>query len=520
MTRGERLAPGIFARFVRELGRIRYRLLAVNLFLVLVPAAGLEFARVYERQLLDALERDMKNQAVLVRNLVENGLLRGDALDAIEHQRILTDSARATRTRIRLIHPSAGVVVDSHREGPPEGREPEPPALAPRVGVMARIRSLFGAYDLSSVARYTSESPEIRRIELRREVRQALSGERATATRIARSGVFLFLAEPIGTAGQRAGAVYVTRSTNPVLVELHRIRKGLFTVLGAAVSFGVLLTLLLAFTISRPIERLAGAARRIASGDAGASLPTGGGGEIGELASAFAEMTEKLEARHRFISEFAADVAHEFKSPLTSIRGAAELLAEGAADDPEARRRFLQNIELDAARLDRLVSRLLELSRVEASEELHQLVDARALIERAIERCQTPEGTVELEYTASRHVLRARESDLETALLNLLDNALRFSPPGEPVVVHASERAPDELVIRVTDRGPGIEPRNLARVFDRFFTTDAERDGTGLGLAIVKAVATTHGGTVSVESSPGEGATFTLALPFGTRRSS
>jgi two-component system sensor histidine kinase ChvG len=329
----------------------------------------------------------------------------------------------------------------------------------------------------------------------------------------------LFLAEPIGTAGQRAGAVYVTRSTNPVLVELHRIRQGLFTVLGVAVSFGVLLTLLLAFTISRPIERLAGAARRIASGDAGVRLPAGGG-EIGELASAFAEMTEKLEARHRFISEFAADVAHEFKSPLTSIRGAAELLAEGAADDPDARRRFLRNIELDAARLDRLVSRLLELSRVEASNELPQLIDARAVIERALSRCQTPEGAVELEYTASRHVVRARESDLETALLNLLDNALRFSPPGEAVVVHASERAPDELVIRITDRGPGIEPQNLTRVFDRFFTTDAERDGTGLGLAIVKAVATAHGGTVSVESSPGEGATFTLALPFGARRSS
>jgi two-component system, OmpR family, sensor histidine kinase ChvG len=517
MTRGERPAQRWLARLAGELGRIRYRLLAVNLFLVLVPAAGLEFARTYERQLLDALERDMKNQAVLVRSVVESSLLRGNALDAPEHQRILTDAARATRTRIRLIHPSSGVVVDSHRDGPPEGREPEPPALAPRVGVMAKIRSLFGAYDVSRVASRTREGPEIQQIELRYEVRRALAGERSVATRIARSGVFLFLAEPIGGAGQRAGAVYVTRSTNPVLVELHRIRQGLFTVLGAAVGFGVLLTLLLAFTISRPIERLAGAARRIAGGDAGVSLPAGGAGEIGELARAFAEMTEKLEARHRYISEFAADVAHEFKSPLTSIRGAAELLSEGAADDPEARRRFLQNIELDAARLDRLVSRLLELSRVEASEELPQLIDARTLIERALSRCQTPEGAVQLEYAASRRMLRARERDLETALLNLLDNALRFSPASEPVMVQVSEQEPDQLVICVADRGPGIEPANLTRVFDRFFTTDADRDGTGLGLAIVKAVATAHGGTVSVESTPGQGARFRLVVPFGRR---
>jgi two-component system sensor histidine kinase ChvG len=310
------------------------------------------------------------------------------------------------------------------------------------------------------------------------------------------------------------GAVYVTRSTSPVLFELHRIRKGLITVMTVALGFSVLLTLVLALTISRPLERLSRAARGIAAGEQDVPIPVGGGGEISELGRAFADMTQKLEARQRYISEFAADVAHEFKSPLTSIRGAAELLAEGAADDPEARRRFLRNIELDAARLDRLVSRLLELSRIETSEEQPQIVDLRALCQRAIERSETPDGAIVFSYESGIHLVRARESDLETALLNLLDNALRFSPPGVPVELSVrGEKKSPWVEIRVTDRGPGVPAEHLSRIFERFYTTDAERDGTGLGLAIVKSVAVAHGGVVGVFRPNEGGACFTVRLP-------
>lgn len=509
-ARAAKSAP-LLARLQHELGRIRYRLLVVNLFLVLVPAAGLEFARTYERQLLGALERDMANQAVLVRAALAESLLQGNELGAPEHQRILTEAARGTRTRVRLVHPEQGMVVDSHRAGPPEGAEPAPPPLAPN------LRSPESAQYGRSGNAPRAEPP----IEQRSEIQRAFAtGERALATRVARSAVFLFLAEPLTLPNARgvAGVVYVTRSTNPVLAELHRIRAGLLTVLGAAIGLAVLLTLLLSYAISRPIERLALAARRISGGESGVQVPVAAGGELRELALAFREMTEKLEARHRFISDFAADVAHEFKSPLTSIRGAAELLSEGADDDPEARRRFVRNIELDAERLERLVARLLELSRIETSEESPQLVDLRLVLERAIDRSCTPDGPVSLRYGATVHRVRARESDLEAALVNLLDNALRFSPPGVPVTVDVSDRGAEQIDIRVTDEGPGIDPRILPRVFDRFFTTDADRDGTGLGLAIVQTVARSHGGAVSVQSEHGRGASFTFSLPVGVPR--
>ncbi len=189
---------------------------------------------------------------------------------------------------------------------------------------------------------------------------------------------------------------------------------------------------------------------------------------------------------------------------------------EGADDDPEARRRFLDNIKLDAARLDRLQSRLLELSRIEASEQLPQVIDLRSLIARAVARSERPDTPIAASYEASIVSILAREADLETALLNLLDNAQRFSPEGKAVRVIVRGRPSDERVlIRVEDDGPGILPEHLPRVFDRFFTTDAERDGTGLGLAIVKSVVTAHSGSVTVVSPAGGGTCIELSLPSG-----
>lgn len=501
----------LFSSLWRALGRIRVRLLVVNLVVVLVPVAGLEFARIYERQLLDGLQRDVENQAILVSRWMESELARGVALGAPHQAAILEQAAKGTRTRIRLIDAEHGVLADSHQHGPPEGPEFPPPSLM-------RTAREFSEDHRGSARSWSSEPTGHQEdLRLREEVIQAFAGHRGAFTRVSRnpSAVYLFIAHPIVQGGQVKGVVYLVRSTNPVLQELHRIRSGLIEVMAAALGITAFLTLGLAWTISRPLSRLAKAAQRIAAGERNVALPRGGGGEISELGEAFEVMTAKLDARSRYLSEFAADVAHEFKSPLTSIRGAAELLEEGAADDPEARSRFLHNIELDAGRLDQLVSRLLELSRIEASQVAPVPVNLQALVTRAVARSQTPESSVVLEYQSRRTTILARETELETALLNLLDNALRFSPEGGIVMVRVVDGADRRLGIVVRDQGPGIDPVNLPRVFDRFFTTDAEGEGTGLGLAIVKTVAVAHGGEIVVESPPGEGATFTLWIAPG-----
>jgi two-component system, OmpR family, sensor histidine kinase ChvG len=493
-------------RFLRIAGRIGVRLLVVNLLVLLVPIAGLEFARIHERQLLLSLERDMRDQAVIVRALCEADLGAGVAIADPRHAAILTDAARRTRTRVRLLDNKGTVLADSHENGPPEGPEPPPPHVLPRSVSEAEIPMRDLARDLRDPKLW----PEI---EARTEVRAALSGLPGSYARMRERapGVFLFITEPIRDKGAVVGVVYAVRSTRPVLVELYRIRSGLVRVLGVAFALTALITMLLSLSISRPLGRLSRAAKRVAAGEPDVTIPVSGGGEIEELGASFASMKERLDARLRYISEFAADVAHEFKSPLTSIRGAAELLGEGAADDPEARVRFLRNIELDVARLDRLVSRLLELSRIEASSEVMTLIDLEALLARVADRGGATEPAVALRYRAPARFVRAREADLETAFRNLIDNAARFTPPGARVEIDVEGDAVS-LRIAVRDHGPGIPAKILPRIFDRFFTTDADRDGTGLGLSIVKSVVEAHGGSIAVTCS--EGTTFTVTLPL------
>ncbi|MEP7125715.1 MAG: histidine kinase, partial [Byssovorax sp.] len=238
-------------RFVRWVGRIGVRLLVVNLLVLLVPIAGLEFARIHERQLLLSLERDMRDQAVMVRALCEADLGADIALGDPRHAAILTEAARRTRMRVRLLDEKGAVLVDSHENGPPEGPEPPPPHVLPRSmsGSEIPIRDL--PRDLSDPKLWPD-------IEARTEVRAALTGVPGSYARMRERapGVFLFITEPIRRKDAVVGVVYVVRSTRPVLVELYRIRSGLVRVLGVAFALTALVTMLLSLSISRPLGRL------------------------------------------------------------------------------------------------------------------------------------------------------------------------------------------------------------------------------------------------------------------------
>ncbi len=512
-----------------QLGRIRVRLLLVNLAVLLVPVVGLEFARIYERQLLSSLERDMRNQATLAREMMETGLRAGRPFDDPDVQQTLTSAARQTRTRIRILDRRGESVIDSHAHGPPEGPEPPAPTILPSSAYETARRTRRASWSSGE----SSLSPDV--VEMwsardlpqdvwpsvseRREVRAAMAGHPDAYTRVRERApaVFLFLTEPIRFGGDVVGVVYVTRSTRPVLAELYKIRTGLIEVLVVALVLTLLLTMMLAWSISRPLSRLARAARRIAGGERGVEVPVGGGGEIRDLGDAFATMTAKLDDRMRYISDFTADVAHELKSPLTSIRGAAELLTEGADDDPEARRRFLVNIGLDVERLDRLVVRLLELSRIDASQEPMEGFDFAAMIERVVARTDTSEQPVRVHWHTPLRRWTGREEDLERALLNLVENGLRFSEEGSAVEIHVRQVPEERLAIEVRDHGPGVPEANRDKIFERFFTTDADRSGTGLGLAIVKSVALAHAGSIELETPEGGGALFRLVLRIRTR---
>jgi two-component system sensor histidine kinase ChvG len=484
-------APGSrWQRALAHLARIRYRLLLVNVLVVGVPLGGVALGRIVERELSTALEQDMIHQAQLVRAMVSHDP-GGPRL--AERGPMLAAAARDTRTRIRLVDAAGKVVADSHAAGPPEGAE------VPAVDTLRRTEPY-----------HVAEVPDPVDVASRREIQTALAGGYGSATRLWRNQerVYFFSALPVAVDDRVVGAVYVTRSTQPVKVQLYRLRTWLFQVLAAALGVTAVLTLFLAATIERPLTRLGRIAGRIAGGSRTERLALERKDEIGELARAVDRMAQELDRRAADMRDLAADISHEFKSPLTGIRGAAELLRDGADDDPAARARFLTMILDDAARLDRLVSRLLELSRAEADASPVETVDLVALARDAAARAA---GPVDIVADGAVAVV-GRRRGLASAIENLVDNAVQHAAAGTPVTVRISADA-DQVRIAVHNRGAPMSAAVQARVWDRFFTTRAASGGTGLGLAIVRSVVATHGGRVELVSTAADGTTFSIALP-------
>ncbi len=261
--------------------------------------------------------------------------------------------------------------------------------------------------------------------------------------------------------------------------------------------------------------RLRGTALRDVSGEGGAVIVLNDVTDI-----------ERLETVRR---DFVANVSHELKTPVASIKGFVETLLDGAADDPVNARRFLEIVSRQADRLAAIIEDLLALSRIEQSEgvgnlplESARIADIFAAVvsdcgPRAIER------SIGFETRCPESLVAEVNSPLlEQAVINLIDNAIKYSEPGDTVRLEADMepgKAGDELVIRVADDGVGIAAEHLPRLFERFYRADKARSrklgGTGLGLAIVKHIVQAHRGTITVESTPGVGSTFTIRLPAG-----
>lgn len=234
------------------------------------------------------------------------------------------------------------------------------------------------------------------------------------------------------------------------------------------------------------------------------------------------DITE-LERLERVRKDFVANVSHELRTPLAAIRGYAETLLDGALEDPQHNRRFLEIIRSNAIRLTNIASDLLVLSEMEqdrAVPEPAETVDVQAVIEAALRTVESSARVlgVKVEVGPGQGLqVRARRFRLEQALVNLMDNAVKFSHDGGTVRVESARAAEGMVEIRVSDEGIGIPGDDLPRIFERFYRVDKARSreagGTGLGLSIVKHIAEAFGGSVRVESEPGRGSTFTLSFP-------
>jgi len=365
------------------------------------------------------------------------------------------------------------------------------------------------------------------------EARQALVGETSAGIRDdGRGGILLSIAVPVQRYKQVLGAVLVSTSTEGMERQLRAVRVDILKLFGITFAVTVLLSLYLGGTIARPIRRLARTAERVRrSKGRQIEIPdlSHRNDEIGELSRSLKEMTQALWARMDAIERFAADVAHEIKNPLTSMRSAVETVSR--ISDPEQQKKLMAIIVDDVHRLDRLISDVSEASRLdsELSRQAPGPVDLRDLLEAlvAIEAAarvgaDAPRLVLDLPVGESLAALGV-EARLGQVFRNVIQNALSFSPPRGRVLVKA-RRVEGAIRVVVEDDGPGIPDGSLEAVFERFYSDrPQERSAkfgvhSGLGLSISRQIVEASGGRIWAENRRDgvgrkEGSRFTVELP-------
>ncbi len=354
-------------------------------------------------------------------------------------------------------------------------------------------------------------------------VAQALTGQYASRTDQTGENATMVLAVPAVVDNQIVGVIIASQPLNDVTSVLLDLRvRWLLSTLIALVLSG-LVGLVLSTAIARPLRRLTVAAGGVAQGRLDQQVPVRSRDEVGRLSLAFNEMTARLKAARQMQIDFVANVSHELRTPLTSIKGMIETLRDGAVDDLEVRDRFLGTVESETDRLIRLVNDLLILSRAD-SEALNLHCEAcnltqlaQACLERLAPQAATRRVTLRLENDSTALPAWADPDRIKQVLLNLLDNAVKFSKPGDAVTVKITA-GPNKLVrIQICDEGIGIPAEDLPRVGQRFYRVDKARarteGGSGLGLAIAQALVLAHGGQLWLDSTEGQGTVVSFTLP-------
>ena len=377
----------------------------------------------------------------------------------------------------------------------------------------------------------------------------ALEGEPAQSRRVTSDGeVIISVAIPVQRFKKILGALMLSAGTADVERSVASARLAILGVFVVALGVTVLLSLYLAASIVRPLHRLAEAAETVRR-HTGKREPIpdmrGRGDEIGDLSGALWEMTDALYERLDAIEGFAADVAHEIRNPLTSIKSAVEVLEK--SNDPEARSRLVGIITDDIHRLDRLIGDISDASRLDAelSRSEASPLDLVALSETLIDMARTGPATknglstgeaptfelvVESEMGVARNpdgtlMIPGMADRLGQVLRNLLDNAVSFSPPGGLVLLRVVDAGNFARLI-VEDQGPGIPPGKFEAVFDRFYSERPEKEDfgahSGLGLSISMQIVEAHDGSLTAENLTDEngtvvGARFEVRLPKNKR---
>ena len=352
-------------------------------------------------------------------------------------------------------------------------------------------------------------------------VQNALAGGSATRGLSVDGEPFRARIVPILQNGQPTGALEVGRAAGDVSDTLNTLLIILATAYPVTLAVASLGGVFLASRALSPIDKLTRLARHISAEDLSQRLnlrlPDD---ELGRLARTFDEMIARLEDAFRRQRQFTADASHELRTPLTAVKGEVEV-ALTRPREPDAYREVLRSVNEEADRLIRLVGSLLTLARADAGQipVALEAVDVADLVGSAVEQVRPAAHQRDIELVLASGppvILRADEDLLLQLLLNLLDNAIKYTPLGGRVTAGWNTNSA-QVELWVRDTGAGIAPEHLPHIFDRFYRADKARSraegGVGLGLSICRWIAEAHGGSISVESGPGNGSTFTVRVP-------
>ncbi len=504
--------------------------------------AGVLYLGDYRRSLIQAELAAMETQAELFAVALAEGAVQ---LDQSSEQRLasgimnqmLRRLVQATGTRARLFHRSGELIADSRYFGqavtsveveelPPPGAEKGTGTAGALFDVYDRlVRWLPGALPLKSYEEIAqpnaADYPE---------VMSALMGDGANMVRAyEQDSMMLSVAVPVQRYKRILGALMLTKPSNAIDLALLDVRLDILKIFLVAILVTAILSIYLARTIARPVRRLAAAADKVRR-DHGREdeIPdfTRRNDEIGDLSLALRDMTQALWTRMDAIERFAADVAHEIKNPLTSLRSAVETASR--VQDRDRQQKLMAIIQDDVGRLDRLISDISDASRLDAelSRAHKEPVDLAAMLTTLVDVLGAAgdgrSARLQLELV-DHPVLNVSgmEGRLVQVFRNLISNAQTFSPPGGVIRVTAS-RDRQMVHVAIDDEGPGIPPGKEEDIFQRFYTErpQGEKFGThsGLGLSISKQIVEAHGGLIRASNRQGAGgrvlgARFVVCLP-------
>ena len=512
---------------------VRAILLIVNLTVLILPLGGFVFFRIYENRLVHEAEAELIVQAAFLGEAMKLQVMA--AMPDFQNYGTPLDLPKPQDEYYTPVAPQLDLSKNEILPRRPDGiPAPQAPGAA-LLNIGRQLTGLFTGTQKTTLA-------GMRLLDHRGgviggrdevglslahipEVREAMGGRYVSVIRVRISddpppplasisrgtGIRVFIVYPVIHEQRLWGLVYLSRTPNNIMRTLYA-ERGKFILAGVTVlALTLILALLTSLTISRPVAALTLRARQMAEGGGQALEPLDypGTSEIAELSQSFSSMARSLQQRSEYIRSFAAHVSHEFKTPLTAIQGAAELLSEHMHTmSEEERSRFLTGIADNTERLKRLVSRLLDLARADNVTPSDEQINLLAALERVRVACE------------GRHIiirapeeLRARISaeNFEIVASNLIANAFQHGASLVEVDVSAGANA---VEIAFRDDGEGVSERNRARIFEPFFTTRRETGGTGLGLKIVASLLEAHHGRIRLLESP-KGALFEVTLARG-----